>query len=259
MDFSKEWLVCAPSPVEHEAEHAPSTHTIGFVRAESHEKDLAAAELEGVALAVEHEHEANPVALGASSNRSTNANAFPVEHEAALARPSTPPVHEHEANPVALGASSNRSTNANAFPVEHEAALAGVLAELAAHPELRPIARPIVAAELVREKRPHAVVRRALAELAAAARIAAAVGDPWSRATIARRARSFVRCAWNDPHEAALARPSTPPVAPVEPVVESPRLASIAVDLRGVLAALDGAAAGGARGALRRPGSVVQP
>ena len=33
---------------------------------------------------------------------------------------------EHEANPVALGASSKRSTNANASPVEHEAALAGV-------------------------------------------------------------------------------------------------------------------------------------
>lgn len=116
----------------------------------------------------------------------------------------------------------------------------GISAALSSHPELQALARPPVVAILAAERRPLPVVRRALAELAEHARDAAAVGDPFSVATLARKARAYVRRAYEDgestPPSCTSTRPTSPPTP--EPPCELPRLASTAGHLRGILAAL---------------------
>ena len=110
-----------------------------------------------------------------------------------------------------------------------------VAALLAAHPELRPIARASVAALLVAEGRPLPVVRRALAELAEATRDAAAVEDPWSAATLARKARAYVRRAYAEPSDT-----STRPTSPEPPPEPPPQLHAVAANLRAAVAGIGG-------------------
>ena len=112
-----------------------------------------------------------------------------------------------------------------------------VVALLAAHPELRPIARASVAALLVAEGRPLPVVRRALAELAEATRDAAAVEDPWSAATLARKARAYVRRAYAEPSDTST---STRPVSPEPPPEPPPQLHAVAANLRAAVAGIGG-------------------
>lgn len=139
---------------------------------------------------------------------------------------------------------------APAEPVaEHEAPVAETLAALAAHPELAPIARRPVAALVAAEKRPSHIVRRALGELAAAVAIAGAAGERWSAATLARKARAYVRLAWDEPNAspikafqvAAISKigQCSHPVAEPEPVAEPGRLSAAAGNLRALLANLN--------------------
>ena len=164
-----------------------------------------------------------------------------------LVAPSSPPMVRAELGEelvAALDAARERdairTTKAPPVVVEPgghpEAALdVGILDALAEHPELRALARPPVAALVAREGRPLPVVRRALAELAEHARDAAAVGERWSVATLARKARAYVRRAYADPSTRAT---STSPPAP-EPPAPPPRLASTVGNLRALRAALD--------------------
>lgn len=144
--------------------------------------------------------------------------------------------HEHEAPaPAELAAVELHASELHEAPAEQ-----GIAAALSSHPELQALARPPVVAILAAERRPLPVVRRALAELAEHARDAAAVGDPFSVATLARKARAYVRRAYEDgestPPSCTSTRPTSPPTP--EPPCELPRLASTAGHLRGILAAL---------------------
>lgn len=142
---------------------------------------------------------------------------------------------EEQEAAVELHASEGHETPA---PAEHEApAEQGIAAALSSHPELQALARPPVVAILAAERRPLPVVRRALAELAEHARDAAAVGEPWSVAKLARKARAYVRRAYETGESTPPStRPTSPPTP--EPPCELPRLASTAGHLRGILAAL---------------------
>ena len=107
-----------------------------------------------------------------------------------------------------------------------------ILDALAAHPELRALARPPVAALLAAEGRPLPVLRRALGELAEHARDAAAVGEPWSASTLIRKARAYVRRAYADPVTSSTSTPAPEPPPP------PPRLDATVAELRAFRAAL---------------------
>ena len=141
---------------------------------------------------------------------------------------------EEQEAPAELHASEGHETPA---PAEQEApAEQGIAAALSSHPELQALARPPVVAILAAERRPLPVVRRALAELAEHAAAAAAVGEPFSVATLARKARAYVRRAY----ETGESRPTSPPTpAPAEePPPPAPQLLATVANLRGILAAL---------------------
>ena len=149
--------------------------------------------------------------------------------------PVVPVEHEHEALVAAeLAGGAALLPVAPPLPLvpvehEHEALVAAV----AAHPELRALARPPVAALLAAEGRPITVVRRALAELAEHARAAAAVGEPWSAALLARKAPTYVRRAWSTPDDTRPPAPSSP-----DPPPPPPRLAETAASLRSFLSTI---------------------
>ena len=138
--------------------------------------------------------------------------------------------------PVVAPATSTAPVVVDVAPAPKKASEAPpVVALLAAHPELRPIARASVAALLVAEGRPLPVVRRALAELAEATRDAAAVEDPWSAATLARKARAYVRRAYAEPSDT-----STRPTSPEPPPEPPPQLHAVAANLRAAVAGIGG-------------------
>ena len=156
----------------------------------------------------------------------------PVEPVAVVAHEAPLDV-EHEA-PVAVVA----PVEPVAPVVAHEAVVApaaapvAILDALVAHPELRALARPPVAALLAAEGRPLPVVRRALGELAEHARDAAAVGEPWSASTLIRKARAYVRRAYADPVTSSTSTPAPEPPPP------PPRLDATVAELRAFRAAL---------------------
>ena len=168
-----------------------------------------------------------------------------LEHEALVApggavplpvAPPVPPVPvelEHEAL-VAPGGAAGTAPLPVVPPVPVELEHEALVAALAAHPELRALARPPVAALLAAEGRPLPVVHRALAELAEHARAAAAVGEPWSAALLARKAPTYVRRAWSTPDDTRPTAPSSPPEPPPPP----PRLAETAAELRSVMSTI---------------------
>jgi hypothetical protein len=169
---------------------------------------------------------AAPAPAEQEAPESTHTEVFEVEQEAEELAPALAPVELHEAP----------------APAEQEApAEQGIAAALSSHPELQALARPPVVAILAAERRPLPVVRRALSELADDVAAAAAAGKPWSAPTMARKARKYVRLAWDEPSTRPTSAP-TPPPAPA-PVVEDPppapgRLDSTVGHLRGLLAAL---------------------
>ena len=149
------------------------------------------------------------------------------EHEADLATvvPPVPPVPATVVPPV--------PATVHEHDQEHELHEA-----LAVHSELRALARRPVVALLAAERRPLPVVRRALAELAEHARLAVAAGEPFSAATLARKARAYVRCAYATAGEPSSCTSTTSRPAAEEPPPAAPCLASTVANLRGVLAAL---------------------
>ena len=164
---------------------------------------------------------AAPAPAEQEAPESTHTEVFEVEQEAEELAPALAPVELHEAP----------------APAEQEApAEQGIAAALSSHPELQALARPPVVAILAAERRPLPVVRRALAELAEHAAAAAAVGEPFSVATLARKARAYVRRAY----ETGESRPTSPPTpAPAEePPPPAPQLLATVANLRGILAAL---------------------
>ena len=132
-----------------------------------------------------------------------------------------------------LGAVAKRSAKRDASTVVPEGPVEpAILDALAAHPELRALARPPVAALLAAEGRPLPVLRRALGELAEHARDAAAVGEPWSASTLIRKARAYVRRAYADPVTSSTSTPAPEPPPP------PPRLDATVAELRAFRAAL---------------------
>ena len=213
----------------------PDAHTDLEVDQEQHEPETAAAaagDVEAAAQDSVQKAQEGPspafsdVGAGLGASREPKAQEGPSPaHD--VAKRSAQPLRATE-SPIDV---AKRSANHDAAPdVE-------IIAALAEHPELRPLARPPVAALLAAERRPLPVVRRALAELVEHARLAAAAGDPWSTSTLARKARAYVRRAYAEP--ATTTRPPSTPETP-EPPPAPPALASTVGHLRGVLSALGG-------------------
>jgi hypothetical protein len=126
-------------------------------------------------------------------------------------------------------------------PVDEQEQIEAALAE---HAELHPIARPAVAVLLAGERRPLPVVHRAIGELAEAVRSAAAVGERWTPATLTRKARAFVRLAYDDPTSSTSTRsttswpPSPPPRPPSTPRPTPLAPAETVQNIRSLLAAI---------------------